>query len=210
MITVPLGSLVKLWLAVLGLCAVAGCVDTGTENPLPEQTRMQMPDLRGIWTADVTPNHTAEDESDPGIIVVSGLLHDQRGCMTVRVALFDGNGNPSGEWWSRSPYLPDWTWCAYRIADLIVVEQQVTSDETRPIEHALLDRHGDRVRWCYVDTRLWDYTPESARRELDEDQIITLPSEAVAALIAEHAEDLKEFADRECTWLRRMIPPAAD
>jgi len=46
-----------------------------------------------------------------------------------------------------------------------------------------------------------------ARREREDEEIITLSSDALAALIAEKAADLKRHADRECkTRLTRLVP----
>jgi hypothetical protein len=46
-----------------------------------------------------------------------------------------------------------------------------------------------------------------ARRESEDEEIITLSSDALAALIAEKAADLKRHADRECKIrLTRFVP----
>ncbi len=127
--------------------------------------------------------------------------------MDVRVAVFDGDGNASGSWKSRDPYEPDWTWCAHRIAGLTIVEQQLTDDTSRPLEHFILTQRRSSVRFCDIHGALWEATPEAARRDDEDEEVITLSSDALAALIAEHAADLERYADQECeVKLTRLIP----
>jgi len=200
------------WLpAVLVLLALGGCVVTGTENPLPESTRIQMPDLRGVWRLQIQSDSEPHRPPETGVLIIRGLPHDERGCMNVRVALFDGNGNTWGTWESRDPYEPDWTWCAHRIAGLTIVEQRLVEDASRPLEHFILKQHRSNVGLCSIDDELWDVTPESARQENEGEEIITLSSDALAALIVEHAADLERYADRKCQLkITRLIPRVSE
>ena len=196
------------WLpAGLVLLALGGCVVTGTENPLPESTRIQMPDLRGVWLLQFPHDTKPHRRSEPLVLILDGQPHDERGCMTVRAAIFDGNGNSAGSWESRDPYEADWTWCAHRIAGLTIVEQPATEDDAGPWDHSILRQHRSHVRFCGIHEVLWNATPESARREDDDEEIITLSSDALAALIAAHAADLERYADRKCQLkITRLIP----
>jgi len=196
------------WLpAGLILLALGGCVVTGTENPLPESTRIQMPDLRGVWLMDIPRKSAEHHSSEQIVLILSGQPHDERGCMTVRAALFDGNGESSGSWESRDPYEADWIWCAHRIAGLTIVEQRLAQVESRTWEHFILRQHRSHFRFCDIHAVLWDAAPESARREDGEEEIITLSSDELAALIAAHATDLERYADRQCPLkITRLIP----
>ena len=196
------------WLvAALAPLTLGGCVVTGTDHPLPETTRVQMPDLRGVWVAWIPGDAASHQPEEPIVFIVEGRPRDERGCMVVRVALFDSNGSAAGSWESRDPYESDWTWCAHRIAGLTIVEQTLTEDASRPLEHFILRQHRSNVRVCDIHRALWDATPESARRKDDGEEIITLSSDALAALIADHATELKRFADRECKLkISRLIP----
>jgi hypothetical protein len=200
------------WLpARLVLLALGGCVVTGTENPLPESTRIQMPDLRGVWLLKIPDDTAPHHRSQPIVLILSGQPHDERGCMTVRAAIFDGNGKSAGSWESRDPYEADWTWCAHRIAGLTIVEQRLTNDDSRPWEHFLLRQRRSHIRFCDIHAALWDAAPESARREDGEEEVITLSSDELAALIAAHAHDLQRYADRKCPLkITRLIPPVAE
>lgn len=200
------------WLpAGLILLALGGCVVTGTENPLPESTRIQMPDLRGVWLLQIQSDSKPHRPPETGALILSGRPHDERGCMTVRAALFDGNGESSGSWESRDPYEADWIWCAHRIAGLTIVEQRLVKDDSHPWEHFILRQHRSHFRFCDIHAVLWDAAPESARREDGEEEIITLSSDALAALIAAHATDLERYADRQCQLkITRLIPRVPD
>jgi hypothetical protein len=197
-----------LWLlAALALLALGGCVVTGTENPLPESTRIQMPDLRGVWLMDIPRKSAKHHSSEPIVMILSGQPHDERGCMTVRLAIFDGNGESSGSWESRDPYEADWSWCAHRIAGHTIVEQSLTEDDSRPFEHFILRQHRSHVRLCDIHEVLWEAAPESSRRENEDEEIVTLSSDALAALLAEHAADLERYVARECKQkITRLIP----
>jgi len=189
---------IRCLVATLALLTLSGCVVTGTENPLPASTRVQMPDLRGVWLLQIPHDTKPHRRSEPLVLVLDGQPHDERGCMTVRVAIFDGNGKSAGSWESRDPYEADWTWCAHHIAGLTIVEQRATEDDSGPWEHSTLRQHRSHVHFCDIHEVLWDATPESARREDDDEEIITLSSDALAALIAEHAADLERYAVRMC------------
>lgn len=198
---------IRCLVATLALLTLSGCVVTGTENPLPASTRVQMPDLRGVWLLQIPHDTKPHRRSEPLVLVLDGQPHDERGCMTVRVAIFDGNGKSAGSWESRDPYEADWTWCAHHIAGLTIVEQRATEDDSGPWEHSTLRQHRSHVHFCDIHEVLWDATPESARREDDDEEIITLSSDALAALIAEHAADLERYADRKCDLkITRLIP----
>jgi hypothetical protein len=91
-----------------------------------------MPDLRGFWLTEVE-----EHAGSPGtktrqvVVLVSGNERDERGCFTLRYALFDARGESGFGADARDVYEQDVTWCAYQIADLKVIEEQF-QDPDRP------------------------------------------------------------------------------
>ena len=89
------------------------------------------------------------------------------------------------------------------------MEQYLTEDDSLPFEHFVLRQRRSGVRFCDIHGELWDAAPESARRQDEQHEIITLSSDALASLIAEHAADLEQFSDHECkVEATRLIPRA--
>ena len=194
-------------IAVLAL-SCAGCTTYGTQNPLPEATRIPTPDLRGVWLAKVPRDAQNPDDPSEGIIVVNGRPLDAKGCQTVRVQLLDGNGSAGDDWDDRDPYSEDWTWCAHRIGEFTVIEQHPVADAAQPFQHALLSTRGPTVRWCYIDDQLVDFAPPSAQRpDSGMQHILTLSSDELAGLLSTHSSELKRHFRKDCgVELRRVIP----
>jgi hypothetical protein len=185
-------GLASLATVLFSLFALSGCTSFGSQEPLPDSTRVPMPDLRGMWQVDKPPGGDAE-APESILVIVTGAPLDERGCMDVRVALFENNRNPYGG--SKSPsseldrdsYEPESTWCAHQFAGLIVIEQQLTDDRSASYEHALLVLEESTARWLDIGNKIWDWTAESSRHG---DSTVTLSSEELEALIAEHAVEL--------------------
>jgi hypothetical protein len=177
-------GLASLAAVLFSLFALSGCTSFGSQEPLPDSTRVPMPDLRGMWQVDKPPDGDAE-APELLLVIVTGAPLDERGCMDVRVALFDNNSLSNDL--HRDSYEPESTWCAHQFAGLIVIEQQPTDDRSASYEHALLVLEESTARWLDIGNKIWDWTAESSRHG---DSTVTLSSEELEALIAEHAVEL--------------------
>lgn len=76
------------------------------------------------------------------------------------------------------------------------MELQLTEDDSGLLDYLVLRPRRSNISIWDVHRLLWDATPETARRESENEEIITFSSNELAALIAAHATNLKRFIDR--------------